>query len=52
MGSLKAQTAALFSYIDPILAILLSALVLREPLGIPAVIGSVMILGSAIISER
>ena len=52
MGALKAQTAALFSYIDPILAILLSALVLREPLGIPAVIGSVMILGSAIISER
>lgn len=52
MGTLKAQTAALFSYIDPILAILLSALVLREPMGIPAMIGSVMILGAAIASER
>ena len=52
MGGLKAQTTALFSYIDPILAILLSALMLKEPLGMPAVIGSVMILGSAIISEQ
>lgn len=51
MGLLKARTAALFSYLDPILAILLSALLLREPLGIPAMIGAVMILGAAIASE-
>lgn len=51
MGQLKAQTTALFSYIDPILAILLSALLLQEPMGIPAIIGSVMILGSAIANE-
>ena len=52
MGTLKAQTAALFSYIDPILAIILSALILQEPLGIPTIIGSVMILGAAILSEQ
>ena len=52
MGQLKAQTTALFSYIDPILAILLSALVLREPMGVPQIIGAVMILGAAAASER
>lgn len=52
IGALKAQTTALFSYIDPILAIVLSALVLQEPMGIPAIIGAVMILGAAFISEQ
>lgn len=52
MGVLKAQTTALFSYIDPILAIVLSALVLQEPMGIPAIIGAVMILGAAFVSEQ
>lgn len=49
---LKAQTVALFSYIDPILAIILSALVLREPIGVSEIIGAVLILGAAYISER
>lgn len=52
MGQLKAQTTALFSYIDPILAIVLSALVLREPMGLPQIIGAVMVLGTAAVSER
>lgn len=52
VGQLKARTTALFSYLDPILAILLSALVLQEPMGIPAIVGAVMILGAAIVSER
>lgn len=52
MGRLKAQTTALFSYIDPILAILLSALVLGEPMGLPSIIGAVMILGAAVVSEK
>ena len=49
---LPAQTAALYSYIDPILAIFLSAVFLREPLTLPGILGAVLILGAAWISER
>lgn len=52
MGSLKAQTVALYSYIDPILAIVLSMLVLKEPMSLAAGIGAVMILGAAYVSEQ
>lgn len=52
MGSLKAQTVALYSYIDPILAIVLSMLVLKEPMSMAAAIGAVMILGAAYVSEQ
>lgn len=52
MGSLKAQTVALYGYIDPILAIVLSMVILREPVTISATIGAVMILGAAFVSER
>ena len=48
---LSAQTAAILSYIDPVVAILLSALLLKEPLGISGAVGAVLILGSAVISE-
>lgn len=48
---LKAQTAAIFSYIDPLVAVLLSALLLKEPLGIEIIIGGVLIICSAVISE-
>ena len=51
LGKLKAQTAAIFSYIDPAAAILLSALVLKEPLTVWSGIGAVLILGAALISE-
>ena len=49
--SLKAQTIALFSYLDPIFAILLSALVLGEPLGWASAVGAVLVLGSTFVSE-
>lgn len=52
MASLKAHTVALYSYIDPIGAIILSVLVLKEPMTLSAGIGAVMILGAAYISER
>ena len=52
MGALKAQTVALFSYIDPILAIVLSLVILSEPMSILSGIGAVMILGAAYISEK
>lgn len=49
---LPAQTVALFSYIDPILAVVLSALFLQEPLTLPGIIGAVLILGAAFLSEK
>ena len=51
MKDLKAQTLAIFSYIDPIVAIILSALLLKENMGLYGVIGAVLVLGSTFISE-
>lgn len=48
---LKAQTAAILSYIDPVVAIILSALLLKENMGVLGLIGAVLILGAAIVSE-
>ena len=48
---LPAQTAAILSYIDPVVAVLLSALLLREPLGVSGVVGAFLILGAALVSE-
>lgn len=46
-----AQTAAIISYIDPVVAVLISALILAEPMGVVGWIGAVLILGAAAISE-
>lgn len=51
MKELKAQTVAIFSYIDPAVAILLSAFVLKEDMDIFGIIGAILILGSALLSE-
>lgn len=51
MDDLKAQTVAIFSYIDPIVAVLLSAFVLGEPLSALGVAGVILVLGAAIVSE-
>ena len=51
MDGLKAQSIAMLSYIDPVTALLLSALVLREPLHPTGIIGAIMIIGSAVVSE-
>ena len=48
---LRAGTVALFSYIDPVLAVVLSALVLKEPMTWPGAVGAVLILGAAFMSE-
>ena len=52
MDGLKAQSIAMLSYIDPVTALLLSALVLREPLTAAGAAGAIMILLSAVISEK
>ena len=51
MNGLKAQTVALFSYIDPIVAIILSAMFLKEPMTIYSAIGAVLVIGATMISE-
>lgn len=51
VSGLKAQTAALLSYLDPVVAILLSALLLGENLSVPGLIGALMVLGAALLSE-
>ena len=51
ISTLKAQTVAIFSYIDPVIAIILSALFLKEKMGIFGIIGAVLILGSTLLSE-
>jgi RarD protein len=53
-GSVKqltSQTVAIFSYLDPVLAILLSAVFLGEPLSWQGIVGAVLILDSALGSE-
>ncbi len=51
MNELSAQTVALFGYVDPIVAIILSALFLKEQMGVSAMIGAVLVLGSTYVSE-
>lgn len=51
MQGLKAQTVAIFSYIDPAVAIILSATLLREGMDVYGIIGAICILGSTFMSE-
>ena len=51
ISGLRAQTVALLSYIDPVVAIVLSALLLGERMTIAGVIGAVLVLGATIVSE-
>ncbi len=52
LNVMKAQEVAIYGYIDPIFAIVLSALLLSEPLTLSIVIGGIMILGATFVSER
>ena len=51
MDGLRTQTVALFSYIDPVTALILSAIVLNEKMTLAGMVGAVLILGSAIAGE-
>ena len=51
MAYLPAQTLAILSYLDPVTAVLLSALVLHDPLSGFEILGAVCILGAAVVSE-
>ena len=47
MNDLPASSIAVFSYIDPVTAIILSVFLLRENIGLLGIIGAIMILGAA-----
>ena len=51
MKNLQSQTIAIMSYIAPIVAVVLSALVLKESMSLLSVIGAVMILTATFLSE-
>ena len=51
MKNLQSQTIAIMSYIDPIVAVVLSALVLKEKMSALSIVGAVMILSATFLSE-
>lgn len=51
MDGLPAHILALFSYIDPVVAVLLSALLLHEELTLLTGIGAVLVLGGAVLID-
>lgn len=51
MEHLKGQSIAMLSYVDPLVAILISGLILQEQFTLLQVIGGLLLLGSTIISE-
>ncbi|MDY6050057.1 MAG: DMT family transporter [Corynebacterium sp.] len=48
---MSAQSIAVLSYLDPAVALTVSAVLLHEPLGGAGIIGAVLIIGAAIVSE-
>ena len=51
MKDLPAKTIAIFSYLDPVIAVILSAVLLHEKMTLGGILGTVLILGSALYSE-
>ena len=51
LKELPGQEVAILSYIDPLVAVLVSVIVLRESITIPQIIGGVLILGFTLWSE-
>ena len=51
MNDLKAQSIAVLSYIDPVSALILSAVFLQESLSVFGIVGAVLIIGAALFSE-
>jgi RarD protein len=51
MEKLKGQSIAMLSYVDPFVAILISAFILQEQMTIVQMLGGVLLLGSTFVSE-
>ncbi|MCY7903783.1 EamA family transporter [Bacillus inaquosorum] len=52
MQKLKGQSIAMLSYVDPFVAILISALILQEQMTIVQMLGGTLLLGSTFVSEN
>ena len=51
IARVPAQTAALLSYLDPVVAVILSVTLLREPMSVSALLGAALVIGAMIVSE-
>ncbi len=51
LPDVTSQNVAIFAYIDPVVAVVLSALVLKEEMTVFTVLGAVLVVASAIFSE-
>ncbi|WP_057763128.1 DMT family transporter [Cytobacillus praedii] len=51
MEKLKGQSIAMLSYVDPFVAILISAIILQEQMTIVQMLGGVLLFGSTLVSE-
>lgn len=51
MDVLPMQSIALLGYVEPVVSVLCSALILREPLGLAGILGAALIIGAAALSE-
>ncbi|MBQ9684925.1 MAG: EamA family transporter [Oscillospiraceae bacterium] len=51
IARVPAQTAALLSYIDPVVAVILSITLLREEMSVSALLGAALVIGAMIVSE-
>ena len=51
VNKLSTQTVGILSYIDPVEAVLLSALFLKEPITVWTIVGAILILGATAVSE-
>ncbi|MBE6131463.1 MAG: EamA/RhaT family transporter [Erysipelotrichaceae bacterium] len=51
MTKVKTQFISLFSYVDPVVAIILSAIILKEQMTLLGIIGAVLILGASLFME-
>lgn len=52
MKDISGQTIALYSYIDPIFAIVLSGILLKEGMTLQQVVGGILILGASYVSDH
>ena len=51
LKSLPGQQTAILSYIDPLVAVLISVLILSEPMNIRQIIGGILVLGFTLLNE-
>lgn len=51
MENLKGQSVAMLSYVDPFVAILISAMILQEQMTLVQILGGILLLGSTFVSE-